>query len=101
MDWLGRGEYFGLIADGESMINIGIKNGDIVIVRKQSTAENGQVVVAMIPDEYSGEMTATLKRFYKEQGRYRLHPENDKYEDMYFDSINIQGVAVKVLKDLV
>ena len=74
IDWLGRGEYFALVADGDSMINIGINDGDIVIVRKQSTAENGQVVVALIPDEYGGEMTATLKRFYKERGRYRLQP---------------------------
>lgn len=101
IDWLGSGEYFGLIADGESMINIGIKNGDIVIVRKQSTAENGQVVVAMIPDEYSGEMTATLKRFYKEQGRYRLHPENDELDDIYVDELQILGIAVKNISDVI
>ena len=54
VDWLGRGEYFGLVASGDSMINININDGDIVIIRKQSSAENGQVVVAMIPDEYGG-----------------------------------------------
>ena len=101
IDWLGSGEYFGLIADGESMINIGIKNGDIVIVRKQSTAENGQVVVAMIPDEYDGEMTSTLKRFYKEQGRYRLHPENDELEDIYVEELQILGIAVKNISDVI
>ena len=101
MDWLGKGEYFGLVADGDSMINIGIKDGDIVIVRKQEIAENGQVVVAMIFDEYSGEMTATLKRFYKEQGRYRLHPENDELDDIYVDELQILGIAVKSISDVI
>ena len=100
IDWLGRGEYFGLVADGDSMINIGINDGDIVIVRKQSTAENGQVVVALIPDEYGGEMTATLKRFYKERGRYRLHPENDYMDDIYVNKLEILGVAVKIISDV-
>ena len=83
------------------MINIGIKDGDIVIVRKQEIADNGQVVVAMIPDEYSGEMTSTLKRFYKEQGRYRLHPENDELEDIYVDELQILGIAVKNISDVI
>ena len=100
IDWLGRGEYFGLVADGDSMINIGINDGDIVIVRKQSTAENGQVVVALIPDEYGGEMTATLKRFYKERGRYRLQPENDSMKDIYVNRLEILGIAVKNISDV-
>ena len=100
IDWLGRGEYFGLVADGDSMINIGINSGDIVIVRKQSTAENGQVVVALIPDEYGGEMTATLKRFYKERGKYRLQPENDTMKDIYVDKLEILGIAVKNISDV-
>ena len=100
IDWLGRGEYFGLVADGDSMINIGINSGDIVIVRKQSTAENGQVVVALIPDEYGGEMTATLKRFYKERGKYRLQPENDSMKDIYVDKLEILGIAVKNISDV-
>ena len=100
IDWLGRGEYFGLVADGDSMINIGINDGDIVIIRKQSTAENGQVVVALIPDEYGGEMTATLKRFYKERGRYRLQPENDTMKDIYVKSLEILGIAVKTISDV-
>lgn len=101
VDWLGSGEYFGLIANGDSMINIGINDGDIVIVRKQSTAENGQVVVALIPDEYGGEMTATLKRFYKERGRYRLHPENDELDDIHVDELQILGIAVKNISDVI
>ena len=100
IDWLGRGEYFALVADGDSMINIGINDGDIVIVRKQSTAENGQVVVALIPDEYGGEMTATLKRFYKERGRYRLQPENDTMKDIYVKRVEILGIAVKTISDV-
>ena len=100
IDWLGRGEYFGLVADGDSMINIGINDGDIVIVRKQSTAENGQVVVALIPDEYGGEMTATLKRFYKERDRYRLQPENDSLKDIYVKRLEILGIAVKTISDV-
>ncbi len=100
VDWLGRGEYFGLVASGDSMINININDGDIVIIRKQSSAENGQVVVAMIPDEYGGEMTATLKRFYKERGRYRLHPENDYMDDIYVNKLEILGVAVKIISDV-
>ena len=100
IDWLGRGEYFGLVADGDSMINIGINDGDIVIIRKQSTAENGQVVVALIPDEYGGEMTATLKRFYKERGRYRLQPENDTMKDIYVKRLEILGIAVKTISDV-
>lgn len=100
VDWLGSGEYFGLIASGDSMINIGINDGDIVIVRKQSTAENGQVVVALIPDDYGSEMSATLKRFYKERGRYRLQPENDTMKDIYVDKVEILGVAVKNISDV-
>ena len=101
VDWLGGGEYFGLVANGDSMINIGINDGDIVIVRKQSAAENGQVVVAMIPDEYGGEMSATLKRFYKERGnKFRLPPENDYMDDIFVDKLEILGVAVKIISDV-
>ncbi len=93
---LGNGEFFILRANGESMINAGIDDGDLVIIRKQETAEEGDIVVALINDE------ATLKRFYRDKKRrkIRLHPENAKLEDMYFDNIAIQGVAIKVIKDL-
>ena len=101
VDWLGSGEYFGLIAKGDSMTNININDGDIVIVRKQDTAENGQVVVAMIPDETSEDMTATLKRFYKERNCFRLHPENDYMDDIFVDDVHILGVAVKNISDVI
>ena len=94
--FLGAGEFFVLIAKGDSMINVGIDDGDYVVIRKQSTANEGQIVVALIEDE------ATLKRFYidKRKKKIRLHPENDDLEDMYYDSIDIQGIAVKVIKNI-
>lgn len=94
---LGNGTFFALHAKGDSMINANINDGDFVIVRQQNTANEGDIVVALIENE------ATLKRYYLDNAKkkVRLHPENDEMEDMYFDSINIQGVAVKVLKDLI
>ncbi len=96
-DFLGNGNYFILQAQGNSMINAGISDGDYVIVRQQDTAEIGQIVVALIGEE------ATLKRYYidRENKKVRLHPENNRMKDMYYDSIIIQGVAIKVIKDLI
>ena len=96
-DFLGTGTFFVLMAKGDSMINAGINNGDYVVVRQQPSAEEGQIVVAMVDD---GE--CTLKRYYKDNERkqIRLHPENDDMKDMFFDNIEIQGVAVKVIKNL-
>ena len=93
--FLGSGNHFILNAFGNSMINAGIEEGDQLFIRAQSTAEEGQIVVALVDDE------ATLKRYYidKEKGKVRLHPENDEMEDMYFDNIKIQGVVVKSVKD--
>ena len=95
-EFLGKGDFFVLRANGESMINAGICDGDYVIVKQQENAEDGQIVVALIDDE------ATLKRFYRDEKskKVRLHPENSKMKDMLFDNIVIQGVAVKVIKDL-
>ncbi|MCC8044893.1 MAG: transcriptional repressor LexA [Clostridiales bacterium] len=92
----GRGNFFILRANGDSMIGVGINDGDLVLIRQQDSAEEGQIVVALMDDE------ATLKRYYPEpeQGRVRLHPENDRLKDIYADSCTIQGVAVKVIKDL-
>ena len=94
---LGRGEYFLLRANGDSMIEAGIDDGDLVLMRVQNTADAGQIVSALIDDE------ATLKRFYPEpeNKRIRLHPENKLLEDIYTDKCIVQGVAVKVIKDLV
>lgn len=94
---IGKGKFFILRANGESMKNAGINTGDYVIVRQQDYADEGQIVVALTGDE------STLKRYYidKDKKMIRLHPENETMEDMFFDSISIQGVAVKVLKDLI
>ena len=98
--WFGAGEFFALRADGESMINAGIADGDLVIVRKQSYADPGQIIVALIGNE-----EATLKRYRPKDGQYiDLVPENEKFKvrtvDLSCESLIIQGVAVKVLKDL-
>lgn len=95
--FIGKGKFFILKARGNSMINAGINDGDIIIVRKQETAEEGQIVVALIDNE------VTLKRYYldREKQKVRLHPENDEMEDMYFDNIQIQGIAIKLFKDIV
>ncbi len=92
----GKGDFFILRAYGDSMIEAGIDDGDLVLIRQQSNAEAGQIVVALIDDE------ATLKRFYPEpeNHRVRLHPENAHMDDIYVTSCEVQGVAVKVLKDL-
>ena len=93
---LGQGKFFILHASGQSMIGAGIEDGDLVVVRQQPTAEPGQIVVALVEDE------VTLKRFFPdpENGCVRLHPENKKLKDIIVDDCQIQGVAVKVLKDL-
>lgn len=92
----GKGNFFILRAYGDSMIEAGIDNGDLVLIRQQNYADEGQIVVALMEDE------ATLKRFYPEpkKHRIRLHPENSRMDDIYVDNCEIQGVAVKVLKDL-
>ena len=84
------------------MINVGIDNGDLVIVRRQEIAQDGQIVVAMVQNEYDSEWSATLKRFYHTDKRnvFRLHPENDDMDDIIVNNIKIIGIAVKVLKDL-
>ena len=97
---LGNGEFFALKTTGESMIEAGISDGDIVFVRYQPTAEDGQVVVAIIDDAEDGGVTATLKRFYKDKHKIRLHPENREMEDIIVDDAKIVGVAVKVLKNI-
>lgn len=93
---LGEGNFFMLEAHGNSMINAGINDGDKVIIRQQSTADEGQIIVALLDDE------TTLKRFYRDpkNKRFRLHPENEEYDDIYVDELEIQGVAVSTLKVL-
>lgn len=94
--FLGHGTFYLLRANGDSMIDAGIEDRDLVLIRQQNTASRGQIVVALMEDE------ATLKRFYPEpeHHRIRLHPENEALEDIYVDHCEIQGIAVKVIKDL-
>lgn len=80
------GDLFMLTVSGESMINIGILDGDKLIVRKQSDARNGEVVVAMTDED-----EATVKRFYREDGYYRLQPENDTMEPIILPAVTILG----------
>lgn len=96
-EFFGQGEYFILRAKGDSMINVGINDEDLVVIRKQDVANEGQIVVAL-----TDEGEATLKRYYldKKHKQIRLHPENDTMSDMYYKHIQIQGIAVKVIKEL-
>lgn len=97
---IGKGrELFALRVVGESMINAGIYDGDIIIVNRTPAAENGDIVVAMVEDEASGEMSATVKRFYKEKGHYRLQPENDAYAPIIVDSVVLLGKVVTLIRN--
>ena len=82
-------EIFTLKVSGESMINVGIFDGDILIVERQNTARNGDTVVAMNSDN-----EATVKTFYKENGYFRLQPENDTMEPIILKEVTILGKAI-------
>ena len=94
-DELGEGEFFALSAMGDSMIEAGIDDQDIVIVHRKNYAELKQIVVSL--DE---ENRNTLKRLMHDGNRFYLHPENPSYEDIYPAELKVQGVAVKVIKNL-
>ncbi|MDE5771435.1 MAG: transcriptional repressor LexA [Ruminococcus sp.] len=82
-------ELFALKIKGESMVNAGIFDGDIVIVQKANYAENGDIVVALI-----GHEDATVKRFFKENGHFRLQPENDSMQPIILDDVEILGRVI-------
>ena len=86
------GELFALRVSGTSMINAGIFDKDVVIVHKTPTAVNGDIVVALVGDE------ATVKRFYKENGHFRLQPENDAFEPIIVDEVSILGKVVSLVR---
>ena len=86
-------ELFALRIQGESMVNAGILDGDIVIVHRTPVAENGEIVVAMVED------SATVKRFYKENGHFRLQPENDSYEPIIVDEVVLLGKVVSLIRN--
>mgnify|MGYP004543723095 FL=1 len=83
---------FALKVRGDSMINAGILSGDIIIAKKTPTASNGDIVVALIGDE------ATVKRFYKENGHFRLQPENDAYAPIITDELIVLGKVVSLVR---
>ncbi|MCL2438111.1 MAG: transcriptional repressor LexA [Coriobacteriia bacterium] len=89
-----KGESFMLRVKGDSMINAGIFDGDLVIVRVQNTAENGDIVVAMIEDE------ATVKTFYREAEGIRLQPENDALEPIITRDVTIAGKVIALMRSI-
>ncbi len=92
-DEIRRGrELFALRVQGESMINAGILDNDIVIVHRTPVAENGEIVVALVGDE------ATVKRFYKENGHFRLQPENDLFEPIIVEEVAILGKVISLVR---
>lgn len=91
-DIVGDSASFILTVHGESMIEVGINDGDYIVVREQSNARNGEIIVALIEDE------ATVKRFYKENGYIRLQPENSSMEPIIVPDCSIVGKVVAVLR---
>ena len=93
------GEEFLLRVKGESMIEAGILPGDYVVVRRQQTAQNGDIVVALAGDDEAAD-EATVKRFFRESGRARLQPENSAMEPLYPDHVQILGKVTGVFRQV-
>lgn len=87
-------ELFMLNVKGDSMINIGMFDGDKIVVKKQETADNGDIVVALVDD------SATVKRFFKRDGKVILHPENDDMQDFIFKDVQILGKVVGLMRNI-
>lgn len=94
VELLGDGTHFILTVQGDSMINVGIFDGDYIVVHQQQTANNGEIVVAMVEDE------ATVKSFYREKGIIRLQPENDTMEPIIVKDATILGKVVALMRRL-
>lgn len=92
--FVGKGRFYLLKASGNSMIGAGINDGDLVLIKVQETANVGEIIVALVDNE------VTLKRLAYDGNTYYLHPENKRMKDIYPENIEIQGIAVKVIKDL-
>ena len=88
------GEYFALRVRGESMINAGIFDGDYIVVKEEHDAHDGEIVVALIDD------SATVKTFYREDGRIRLQPENDTMEPIYAENPRILGRVTALIRSI-
>ena len=93
-DYMPNKQTFMLKVKGESMINAGILDGDIIIVQQQSTAQNGEMIVALVED------SATVKTFYKEDGHIRLQPENDAMDPIIVPDAQILGKVIGVFRFL-
>lgn len=89
-----KGNLYALKVEGDSMIEEGIFNDDIIIAKKQSVADNGDMVVAIIDEN-----EATLKKFYVEKNKIKLQPANPKYEPIYRKDVEIRGVVVKIIRN--
>lgn len=87
-------DLFMLNVHGDSMINIGMFDGDKIVVKRQETADNGDIVVALIED------SATVKRFFRRDGKIILHPENSSMNDFVFDEVTILGKVVGLLRNI-
>jgi repressor LexA len=93
-----RGDFL-LRVKGDSMINAGILEGDIVVVQRAQDARNGEIVVALAGDDESAD-EATVKRFFREGGRVRLQPENDALEPIYAPHVQVLGRVTGVFREL-
>ena len=89
---LPNNQTFLLRVRGDSMVNVGILDGDYILVEQRPTAENGEIVVALVEDG------ATVKRFFKEDGHYRLQPENDTMDPIIVDEVTILGKMIGLLR---
>lgn len=94
MEFMPNNDTFMLTVRGESMINVGIYDGDYVLVEQRTTASNGEIVVALVDD------SATVKTFYKENGYYRLQPENDDMDPIIVTNCQILGKVIGVFRFL-
>ena len=92
MEYMPNKQTFMLKVHGESMINAGILDGDLVLVEQSSVADNGDIVVALLDD------SATVNRFYKEEGIFRLQPENDALEPIIVRDLQIMGKVIGVFR---
>jgi repressor LexA len=95
----GTGEEFLLRVRGDSMVGAGILPGDFAVVRRQQTAQNGEIVVALVGDDEASE-EATVKRFFREDGRIRLQPENPSLAPLYPEHVQLLGKVVGVFRRL-
>lgn len=93
-DLLGSGEFFALKIQGDSMIDAGIQDGDLAVIRHTSQARNGDIIVARIAEE-----AVTIKRYYKEQNRIRLQPENPAYAPIYTQDMRVLGKLHMIIRN--